>query len=91
MESRGPELPPDPRTPAPGQDLQRHDLQEFFTRGLNWAEKRIVVLYYYEDMTMDEISRKLGLSESRVSQMHSRIIERLQNRLAGREMELTSS
>ncbi len=88
--AHGQEPPPDIRSETPDRDLQQRDLQEFFTRGLNPAEKRLVVLYYYEDMTMDEISRRLGLSESRVSQMHSSIIERLKKRLAGREMELTS-
>jgi RNA polymerase sigma factor for flagellar operon FliA len=45
--------------------------------GLSRIEKLIVVLYYYEQMTMKEIGSTLDLSESRVSQMHSSILSRL--------------
>ena len=50
----------------------------------------ILILYYYEEMTMKEIGATLDLSESRVSQMHSAILSRLQQQLAGRRGELTA-
>ena len=37
----------------------------------------IIILYYYEEMTMKEIGSTLDLSESRVSQMHSAIVKRM--------------
>ena len=49
------------------------------TNKLTRAEKLIVVLYYFEEMTISEIAAKLDLSESRVSQMHPSIIQRLGN------------
>jgi RNA polymerase sigma factor for flagellar operon FliA len=57
------------------------------TRGLNRNERLIIILYYYEELTMKEIGATLDLSESRVSQMHSSIIERLKGQLNGRRTE----
>ena len=50
-------------------------------RGLTRAERLILILYYYEQMTMKEIGMTLDLSESRVSQMHSAILARLRSQL----------
>ena len=44
-------------------------------------ERLVVALYYYEHMTLNEIGRALGISESRVSQVHSRATTRLRMRL----------
>ena len=52
-------------------------------------ERMIVVLYYFEELTMREIGLTLDLSESRVCQLHSRIIARLKSRLGRRRDELT--
>ena len=73
---------------GPVQFLQRRDLKELITRGLNRAERLIVVLYYYEGMTMKEIGQTLDLSESRVSQMHSSILQRLKAQMQHRMREL---
>jgi RNA polymerase sigma factor for flagellar operon FliA len=62
--------------------LQRLDLRDTIMNGLTRIEKLIIVLYYYEQMTMKEIGATLDLSESRVSQMHSGIISRLMNQLS---------
>jgi RNA polymerase sigma factor for flagellar operon FliA len=40
----------------------------------------VVALYYYEHMTLKEIGRALGISESRVSQVHTRAMSRLRLR-----------
>jgi RNA polymerase sigma factor for flagellar operon FliA len=71
----------------PTNRLQRKDLMRMVTRGLNRNERLIIILYYYEELTMKEIGATLDLSESRVSQMHSSIIERLKGQLDGRRME----
>ena len=52
-------------------------------------EKRLVlILYYYEEMTMKEIGATLDLSESRVSQMHSSILARLKAQMNHQKNEL---
>ena len=43
-----------------------------------------MVLYYFEELTMAEIGVVLDLSESRVSQIHKDVIERLRDRLDGK-------
>ncbi|WP_432799477.1 FliA/WhiG family RNA polymerase sigma factor [Poriferisphaera sp. WC338] len=68
--------------------VQKRDLKELITKGLTRAERLIVVLYYYEEMTMKEIGVTLDLSESRVSQMHSSILARLKAQLQHRSVEL---
>ncbi len=67
---------------------QQKDLKELLTRGLSRAERLIVILYYFEEMTMKEIGETLDLSESRVSQMHSAIMDRLRGQLEQRQKEL---
>jgi RNA polymerase sigma factor for flagellar operon FliA len=47
------------------------------TRNLSQKEKRIIIMYYYEGLTMKEIGRILDLTESRVCQIHSNVIMRL--------------
>ncbi|WP_206707243.1 FliA/WhiG family RNA polymerase sigma factor [Koleobacter methoxysyntrophicus] len=45
-------------------------------------EKLVIALYYYEGLTIKEISEVLGVSESRVSQLHTKAILRLRGRLS---------
>ena len=45
-------------------------------------EKKVIVLYYYEDLTLKEIGEVLEVTESRVSQLHTKAIMRLRGRLA---------
>lgn len=77
----------DKRGRNPVSELQRRDLKEMVTRGLTRAERLILILYYYEEMTMKEIGATLDLSESRVSQMHSAILKRLKEQLDRRSKE----
>jgi RNA polymerase sigma factor FliA len=46
-------------------------------------ERLVVTLYYYEELTLREIGEVLGVTESRVSQLHTKAILRLKARLAG--------
>ena len=47
-------------------------------------EKLVVALYHYEELTLKEIGEVLGVSESRVSQIHSKAILKLRSRLMSR-------
>ena len=75
----------------PVKQIQRKDLKELINKGLSRAERLIIVLYYYEEMTMKEIGATLDLSESRVSQMHSSILARLKAQLADRHKEFQTA
>lgn len=70
----------DPAGVEPSQALARQMLTEYITKGLAREERLVLVLYYYEGMTMAEIGLVLDLSESRVSQIHKEILERLRAR-----------
>src|SRR5262245_8255000 len=72
---------PDGKSIDPVLEAQKSDVRELMRRDLSRAEQLILVLYYYEQMTMKEIGATLDLSESRVSQMHSAIIDRMRAQL----------
>ena len=57
--------------------VHRKHVQAVITRALNFTERLIIMLYYFEELTMSEIGEALNLSESRVSQIHSAILDRL--------------
>ncbi len=70
----------DKRSVDPAATMSREMLTEFITRGLSREERLVLVLYYYEELTMSEIGSVLKLSESRVSQIHKDILQRLRQR-----------
>ncbi len=74
----------DSKAPAPFAPVQHEDVKGLVTKGLSKNERLILILYYWEEMTMKEIGATLDLSESRVSQMHSAILERLRQNLEER-------
>ena len=79
----------DQKSKDPLIEAQKRDLKNLLTKGLTRAERLIIVLYYYEEMTMKEIGATLDLSESRVSQMHSSIVARLKAQLNTRKKEFS--
>ncbi len=78
------------KSESPPTEAQKRDLKDLLTKGLTRAERLIIVLYYYEEMTMKEIGATLDLSESRVSQMHSSIMARLKAQLERRKREFST-
>jgi len=75
------DLLPDRNDVNPVHEAQRSDLREFLVRGLSETERRVVILYYYENMSLREIGATLNLCESRVSQIHHAVIRRLRERM----------
>ncbi len=76
----------DPSGPQPAQVLDQTELREALGEAiarLPEREKLVITLYYYEELTLREIGEVLAVTESRVSQLHTKAILRLKARLAG--------
>jgi RNA polymerase sigma factor for flagellar operon FliA len=65
----------------PRLEAQRGDLREFLEKGLSQVERQVLLLYYYDSMSLREIGETLNLCESRVSQIHQVVIKRLRERM----------
>ena len=48
---------------------------------LTEKEKKVIVFYYYEELTLKEISNILEVSESRISQLHTRALQKMKSNL----------
>jgi RNA polymerase sigma factor for flagellar operon FliA len=76
----------DTDAPDPQSTLSQTEMKEAIADAiarLPEREKLVVTLYYYEELTLREIGEVLGVTESRVSQLHTKAILRLKARLAG--------
>lgn len=62
---------------SPVANVHRRDLRTLAAKMLNRKEQIVVSLYYFEQLSMKEIAKVLGLTESRVCQIHSKVIEKL--------------
>ena len=72
--------------PDPEFSLEQTELNEALAEAiarLPEREKLVVTLYYYEELTLREIGEVLGVTESRVSQLHTKAVLRLKARLSG--------
>jgi RNA polymerase sigma factor for flagellar operon FliA len=78
---------------TPEEHIDKQQLHAMLTEAiekLSDKEKKVVTLYYFEELTLKEISIIMGVSESRISQIHSKAIIRLQAKL-GRHKSLLFS
>lgn len=66
---------------TPDVNAEHDDLRRWITAGFTRRDRLIIILYYYERMTMKEIGKSLGISESRVSQRLDSIVQCLRSRL----------
>ncbi|HEY8720643.1 RNA polymerase sigma factor WhiG [Pengzhenrongella sp.] len=74
----------DRRAPDPAGSFEAQETKFLLARAieqLGEREKIVLVLYYYEGMTLAEIGRVLGVTESRISQMHTAAMVRLRAKL----------
>ena len=77
---------PDRGAPDPEQLMDQSELRDRIAHAiaaLPDREKLVVALYYYENLTLREIGEVLGVTESRVSQLHTKAVLRLRSKLAG--------
>ena len=75
---------PDPATVMDSTEL-RDRVADAIAR-LPEREKLVIALYYYENLTLREIGEVLGVTESRVSQLHTKAVLRLRSRLSSDEL-----
>ena len=76
----------DTQGPEPQSALAEFEMKEALGEAISRLperEKVVVTLYYYEELTLREIGEVLGVTESRVSQLHTKAILRLKARLGG--------
>jgi len=74
----------DPDAPDPQQVLDATELRSRLGAAISALperEKLVIALYYYENLTLREIGEVLGVTESRISQLHTKAVLRLKSRL----------
>ncbi|MDR2588021.1 MAG: RNA polymerase sigma factor WhiG [Spirochaetales bacterium] len=73
-----------PRSQGPEAIVEKEEIRQVIIRTIDELpekEKKVLVLYYYEDLTLKEIGKVLDVTESRVSQLHTKAIIRLRAKL----------
>ncbi|MBE5890570.1 MAG: FliA/WhiG family RNA polymerase sigma factor [Lachnospiraceae bacterium] len=73
--------------------IAENELKEMLVESLSLLtekERRVIELYYYEDLTLKEISKVLEVSESRVSQLHTKALVKMKKKM-GPYMDILSS
>lgn len=69
---------------TPERVIEKSELKEMLTEALELLtdkEKKVILLYYYEELTLKEISRVLEVSESRVSQLHTKALQKMKTKM----------
>jgi RNA polymerase sigma factor for flagellar operon FliA len=75
------EILADRKSVDPVETIQQGDALEMITSSLTKKERLIILMYYYEGLTMREIGEIMELTESRVCQIHSNVMARLKAQL----------
>lgn len=68
----------------PEEAIEKEELKQMLMEALELLtekEKKVILLYYYEDLTLKEISNILEVSESRVSQLHTKALSKMKTKL----------
>ena len=72
------------RADDPQESLAGSEIKDRLTDGISSLPEReqlVIALYYYENLTLREIGEVLGVTESRVSQLHTKAVMRLKSAL----------
>ncbi|CAN5485769.1 RNA polymerase sigma factor WhiG [soil metagenome] len=80
----------DPDAPDPAQLMDASELKDRIADAiarLPEREKLVIALYYYENLTLREIGEVLGVTESRISQLHTKAVLRLRSRFQSEEVQ----
>ena len=73
-----------PNSMNPDTIVEKEEIKRVIVEAINELpekEKKVLVLYYYEDLTLKEIGKVLEVTESRISQLHTKAIMRLRSKL----------
>lgn len=68
------------RFDQPEESVEKEEMKQMLVKALDQLtekERNVVVLYYYEEMTLKEISLVLEVSESRISQLHTKALKKM--------------
>jgi RNA polymerase sigma factor for flagellar operon FliA len=74
----------DPKTSDPGGSFEQQETRYFLSDAINRLPERerlVVTLYYFEGLTLAEIGDVLGVTESRICQIHTKSVMSLRNRM----------
>ena len=69
---------------TPEEVIEKDELKKLLAESLETLtdrEKKVILLYYYEELTLKEISLVLEVSESRISQLHTRALQKMKSKL----------
>ena len=78
----------------PEEAVEKEELKKMLAEALDLLtekERKVILLYYYEELTLKEISEVLEVSESRVSQLHTKALTKMRERLGSYLGILTNS
>jgi RNA polymerase sigma factor FliA len=81
---------PDPDAEDPSQTFQASEIKDILRTAMELLpkkEKFVVQLYYFDELTMKEIGTLLNITESRVSQLHTKAMLRLRGKLLEKHIE----
>lgn len=79
-----------PKFEQPEEVVERKELKAMLEKALETLtenERKVILLYYFEELTLKEISKILEVSESRVSQLHTKALRKLKDKL-GKNIEI---
>ncbi|MBO6133634.1 MAG: FliA/WhiG family RNA polymerase sigma factor [Lachnospiraceae bacterium] len=72
------------KAPGPEEIIEKAELKKMLMEALEKLterEKKVILLYYYEDLTLKEISKIMEVSESRISQLHVKALNKMKKKL----------
>lgn len=72
------------RFESPEENIEKQELTKVLGEALELLtekEQKVITLYYYEELTLKEISHVLEVSESRISQLHTRALQKMKTKM----------